>query len=114
MHSLPYEKSGVIPPHEQDHDFGRFDPNDGQAVVDLLNQSPGHASPDDIGTSDAPASAPSSSHLPEGVFYGDLRQRKEPASEKNRYDRGLDTTKSDSIDWRRWNLQSPGYFFFFC
>ena len=58
-----------IPPEEQDHDAGRINTNDGQAVVDLLNRSGPPA--DDIGTSlPSPASA-----LPEGVFYGDLRTR---------------------------------------
>ena len=80
LHSLDTAK---IPPHEQDHDAGRFDLRDGQAVVDLLNNPPGQANPDDIGTSE-PVTTASASHprnLPGGVFYGDLRQRREPASE---------------------------------
>lgn len=39
-----------IPAVEQDHDAGRIRPEDGQAVVDYLNQR--NASPDDIGTFD--------------------------------------------------------------
>lgn len=34
----PPEYETAIPPQEQDHDPGRINPNDGQDVVDLLNQ----------------------------------------------------------------------------
>ena len=107
LHSLPYEQSATrIPPHEQDHDAGRFDPRDGQAVVDLLNEPPDYANPDDIGTSEPvfTASASYPRNFPDGVFYGDLRQRNEPASEEDRYDGGLDATTAQSIDWKRWDL----------
>lgn len=60
----------------QDRDNGRDAPldapRDGQEVVDYLNRK-GGASPDDIGTSQT-------SHLPPGIFYGDLRPRKESSS----------------------------------
>ena len=118
LHSLRHDekRENIIPPHEQDHDAGRFvDPRDGQAVVDLLNQPPGdQASPDDIGTS---ATSQSVHEFPRGVFYGDLRQRaREPASEaENRYGRSLDDTATTTVssdgdfDWTRWDLQSSGY-----
>lgn len=125
----PDHTSRIIPPYEQDHDAGRFDPRDGQAVVDLLNLP---ASPDDIGTFAAVDSAPPARDLPQGVFYGDLRSRREMSmSEPTPKDTskanvamsqptaveiaygvdgiGLDGTLASPIDWRRWNLQSPGY-----
>lgn len=90
-----------IPSHEQDHDAGpgRFDPRDGQAVVDLLNQPPGNANPNDIGTSDASTTSvsASTSTLPDGVFYGDLRQRQREThqiSEREVYDVPLDWKRS--------------------
>lgn len=104
----------TIPPHEQDHDFGRFDPRDGQAVVDLLNQPPG-AEPSDIGMSYA-IDASSARDLPQGVFYGDLRQQKNsyagPSPVEFAYGVdgiGLDAAMAQPIDWKRWDLQSPGY-----
>lgn len=60
-----------IPEQYQDHDAGRIDPNDGQEVVDYLNRRD-TASPDDIGTSHF--------NLPDRVYYGDLRPRKESPS----------------------------------
>ena len=91
-----YDGGKAIPLHEQDHDAGpgRFDSRDGQAVVDLLNEPAENANPDDIGTSDAFTSAvPASFTLPEGVFYGDLRQRGRETrqiSEREIYDQPLD------------------------
>ena len=64
-----------IPEQYQDHDAGRIDPNDGQEVVDYLNRRD-TASPDDIGTSHFT--------LPDRVYYGDLRPRKEATSASNR------------------------------
>ena len=96
----PDVTSRVIPPHEQDHDSGRiFDPRDGQAVVDLLSQPIG-ADPDDIGTFD------NARDLPQGVFYGDLR----PVEIAYGVDgMNLDAAFAQPIDWKRWDLQSPGY-----
>jgi hypothetical protein len=72
----PYDyQSQTIPPQEQDHDSGRhINPLDGQEVVDLLNQPDTNedSRTPDIGTS-SPSTAASS--FPNGVFYGDLRQR---------------------------------------
>lgn len=96
----------VIPPHEQDHDSGRFDQRDGQAVVDLLNQP--DAGVDDIGTFAAVENAPSARDLPQGVFYGDLRPREGAWPVEVAY--GVDGKRVDApIDWKRWGLQSPGY-----
>jgi hypothetical protein len=46
-----------IPNHEQDHDAGRINPNDGQEVVDLLNQR--GPITDDMGKSTLPLILPS-------------------------------------------------------
>ena len=46
-----------IPTHEQDHDLGRVQPEDGQAVVDLLSR-PSGALEKDEGTSRALDSVP--------------------------------------------------------
>lgn len=91
-----------IPAYEQDHDAGRVDPRDGQDVVDLLNQR-GGTSADDIGTS-ASTSQPS---FPKGVFYGDLRRRDESQPPLPRDE--SDSSPAQPIDWKRWELQSPGY-----
>ena len=106
-----------IPPHEQDHDAGRFDPADGQAVVDLLNQPPAaNSDEDDIGTFVAVGNSPPARDLPRGVFYGDLRQRHArnalPSPVEVAYGvdgLGLDPAFTEPIDWKRWDLQSPGY-----
>lgn len=72
-----------IPQEYQDHDAGRIDPKDGQEVVDYLNRR--GANPDDIGTSEF--------NLPKGVFYGDLRPRKQSSS-------------AYEINWKRWSPAS--------
>lgn len=96
-----------IPPHEQDHDLGRnIDPNDGRDVVDLLNQPdlpenndmPTH----DIGTSASPMA---SNYFPEGVYYGDLRQRGWSEMKTDR-DGALPQQPTDrpftADEWKQW------------
>lgn len=90
---------------------------DGQAVVDLLNQPPAANSyEDDLGTFAAVRNAPPARDLPQGVFYGDLRPREalhasfSPVEVAYGVDGlGLDAVLTQPIDWKRWDLQSPGY-----
>ncbi|KAK3708917.1 hypothetical protein LTR37_011247 [Vermiconidia calcicola] len=107
----PLDYGRIIPPHEQDHDHGRINPQDGQEVVDLLNQPVGSgAHPDDIGTSvdTLPASHPSN-QFPPGVFYGDLRDPQRLATGTNNEDGLRGSVRQQPVDWKRWDLHTPGY-----
>ncbi|KAK3716343.1 hypothetical protein LTR37_006493 [Vermiconidia calcicola] len=102
----PHEAYGRIPAHEQDHDHGRINPQDGQEVVDLLNRPvSSEAHPNDIGTS----AASHSSEFPPGVFYGDLRDPQRLPTKIHGQDSSRGFLRQQPVDWKRWDLHTPGY-----